>query len=491
MRNTFLPHAATQQARHRLMQPGVLSILIAAFLINAVLQAVLPARAAWAADKIGWSKPRSATYSPLYNGIVATNYELAFGGLNLASESLTKEEAEADFVMSSSTIGARSVMQLNEKLETATLPPSSGFKTRETLEVGGVYLVTLHDHTFAKLRIDRMSNSAITFSYAVEAPETSTPAPAAPSSLSAPATPSPSSPATPSPAPAAPSPDTASSETPPIIVLSLLHNVVLIDGLFTTLDDSLKPRLVDGRTMVPLRFIAEALGADLVWDNAEQKITLTLNGSTLVLWLDQSRAIVNGQSITLDVPPQRIGDSTFVPVRFISEKLQQKVDFDSETSTISINAPDTGITAESESTRADSTEAGEASSEPRPDTGVQSLIGSYSLFVKGGAYTTDNYAAETRTTTVFAGSPDGFLDINSDGTFAFTDSTFNWNSSTSEYDAGYGTWKESGDWSYPILLTDSKTNKSFKIGKTLSSTTGYGDIYVWEVGGSWINGSRK
>ncbi|MFC3770810.1 hypothetical protein [Paenibacillus sp. GCM10012303] len=41
------------------------------------------------------------------------------------------------------------------------------------------------------------------------------------------------------------------------------------------------------------------------------------------------------------------------------------------------------------------------------------------------------------------------------------------------------------------MLTDSKTNKSFKIGKTLSSTTGYGDIYVWEVGGSWINGSRK
>ncbi|MFC3770811.1 hypothetical protein [Paenibacillus sp. GCM10012303] len=74
------------------------------------------------------------------------------------------------------------------------------------------------------------------------------------------------------------------------------------------------------------------------------------------------------------------------------------------------------------------------------------MIGSYSLFVKGGAYTTDNYAAETRTTTVFAGSPDGFLDINSDRTFAFTDSTFNWNSSTSEYDAGYGTWKESGDW---------------------------------------------
>ncbi|MDF2661901.1 MAG: hypothetical protein K0Q94_4692, partial [Paenibacillus sp.] len=143
MRNTFLPHAATQRARHRLMQPGVLPILIAAFLINAVLQAVLPAKAAWAAENIGWSQPRSATYSPLYNGIIATNYELAFGGLNLASESLTKEEAEADFVMSSSTIGARSVMQLNEKLETATLPPSSGFKTRETLEVGGVYLVTL------------------------------------------------------------------------------------------------------------------------------------------------------------------------------------------------------------------------------------------------------------------------------------------------------------------------------------------------------------
>lgn len=272
---------------------------------------------------------------------------------------------------------------------------------------------------------------------------------------------------------------------------SLHKKQQVINGRSTALDDALQPRLVDGRTLVPLRFIAEALGASLSWDNAEQKITLSLNGSTLILWLDHSRALVNGQGITLDVPPQRIGDSTFVPVRFISEKLQQKVDFDGETSSITINATGSGKTAEAGAKNADNQEPVDEPKGPQSASAVQELVGSYSLFVKGGAYTTDNYAAETRTTTVFAGSPDGFLDINSDGTYAFTDSTFNWNSSTNKYDAGYGTWKERGDGSYPILLTDSKTNQSFKIGQTLSGTNGEGDIYVWEVGGSWVNGSRK
>lgn len=418
----------------------------------------------FAASKIYWSKPKSATYSPLYNGVIATNYELAFGGLSISSLSLTTEESEADFVMSASQIGARSIIELNEALETATTPPSSGFDTKKLLGVDSVYLISLHDHSFAKIRIDRMSNSAITFSYVLEE-ETASPegqVPAKPMET--------------------PLPSNSSNQKKPLIIFSLKSNQILIDGKSSTFDQTLMPRLVEGQTMVPLRFISESLGATLDWEGKEQKISLFLNESSVIMWLDQKRALVNGQPVTLDVAPQKIGNSTFVPIRFISERLQQKVDFDSKTSTITING-----TGQTNGSIGNMTPP--AAPPKQAEAEVSSLIGSYSLFIPGGAYTFDNVATNIRTDTVFAGAFDGTLTIKSDGTFAFEQSTANWNSATSAYDAGSGKWSATADADYPILLTDSKTGKQFKIGKSLPKDGG--DIYVWEVGSTWEIGIRK
>ena len=90
---------------------------------------------------------------------------------------------------------------------------------------------------------------------------------------------------------------------------------------FERLDAQTPPTAVDGRTMVPVRAIFEALGAAVNWDAATKTATGTTAETTVVMQIDRPTAYVNGEAKTLDVPAQLINGSTMVPARFISEAL--------------------------------------------------------------------------------------------------------------------------------------------------------------------------
>ncbi|MFY0546266.1 stalk domain-containing protein [Brevibacillus sp. H7] len=79
------------------------------------------------------------------------------------------------------------------------------------------------------------------------------------------------------------------------------------------------PYIDSGRTMVPVRFVSEALGAHVEWNAAEQKVTITHQGKTIELTVGQKTAMVNGTKLTLDAKPVVIKGRTFVPLRFVSE----------------------------------------------------------------------------------------------------------------------------------------------------------------------------
>jgi len=85
----------------------------------------------------------------------------------------------------------------------------------------------------------------------------------------------------------------------------------------------------DNRTMVPVRFIAESMGADVSWDAATQRITIELGRDTIVMYVGQKTYTVNGTSKTMDTVPVilKAWDRTAVPVRFISEALGCTVDW--------------------------------------------------------------------------------------------------------------------------------------------------------------------
>lgn len=88
------------------------------------------------------------------------------------------------------------------------------------------------------------------------------------------------------------------------------------------------PFAENGRTLVPLRPLAEALGFQVAYDPATQGITLSAGQDTIQLWVNSNRVIVNGQEKSIDVPAKALGGRTFVPVRFVAENLGAQVVWD-------------------------------------------------------------------------------------------------------------------------------------------------------------------
>ncbi len=89
------------------------------------------------------------------------------------------------------------------------------------------------------------------------------------------------------------------------------------------------PIVNDGRTLVPLRFIAEAFGADVEWNESKREVTIKQEDNTVKLIIDSASYKVNKKEMKLDVPATIISDVTYVPLRAVAEALGKKVAWDS------------------------------------------------------------------------------------------------------------------------------------------------------------------
>lgn len=111
---------------------------------------------------------------------------------------------------------------------------------------------------------------------------------------------------------------------------------VYIDN--TRLDMEVMPQIRDGRTLVPMRAIFEALGAEVKWDNDSREASGKLGDTVVTLKIDSKTAYVNGQPKELDVPATIVSGRTLVPARFIAESLGAEVGWDNESRTVLINS---------------------------------------------------------------------------------------------------------------------------------------------------------
>ncbi|UZN22917.1 hypothetical protein GM182_03180 [bacterium 3DAC] len=106
------------------------------------------------------------------------------------------------------------------------------------------------------------------------------------------------------------------------IILTIDSKVVRVNGQTSTIDVS--PRILPpGRTFVPLRFISETLGAKVEWNEDDRSILITLGDNTIQLWIGKKTIVVNGEHKKMDVAPfiDASAGRTLVPVRFIAEYL--------------------------------------------------------------------------------------------------------------------------------------------------------------------------
>jgi hypothetical protein len=95
------------------------------------------------------------------------------------------------------------------------------------------------------------------------------------------------------------------------------------------------PVIRDNRTLVPVRVISESLGADVNWDSTNKKVTIVKNDKQLELTIGKKEVLSNGQALpALEVAPQIINGSTMVPVRVVSEALGADVKWDQATRTV-------------------------------------------------------------------------------------------------------------------------------------------------------------
>lgn len=119
---------------------------------------------------------------------------------------------------------------------------------------------------------------------------------------------------------------------------------ILIDG--DELETGQAPIMIQGRVMLPMRAIFEALDAKVTWNQKTQTVKAVKNSTTIVLKINSKTAQINGKTVGLDVPAKNLKGTTMVPVRFVSESLGQKVGWNSRTKTVTITTkvtiPDTG-----------------------------------------------------------------------------------------------------------------------------------------------------
>lgn len=120
--------------------------------------------------------------------------------------------------------------------------------------------------------------------------------------------------------------DQSSSDLPLVIKLTIGVREAIVNNTPYILEAEPFVNAAVGRTLVPARFVSEALGADVGWDPETRKVTITDGGKEIILTIGSTAVQINGATQTIDCAPEIVPPGrTFVPLRFVSETLEADV----------------------------------------------------------------------------------------------------------------------------------------------------------------------
>jgi hypothetical protein len=171
----------------------------------------------------------------------------------------------------------------------------------------------------------KLDSDVVTFEYFIEGQEPGDGSPAVPPGAEEP-----------------PTEDPEADEMPEVplqknIILTIGQKEATVDGAPYALDAEPCINAESGRTLVPVRFVSEALGAEVGWDPEAGRVTITDGGKEIILTLGSSAVLVNGAERTIDFAPTTLPNGrTFVPLRFVSENLGAEVAYEGNTGKITI-----------------------------------------------------------------------------------------------------------------------------------------------------------
>ena len=107
------------------------------------------------------------------------------------------------------------------------------------------------------------------------------------------------------------------------VIMSIGKNTAFAGGKQKTLDTA--PEIINGKTMVPLRFFSEGFGAEVKWNDATRTATVKLDGKTVNITVGKDTMDANGEEKALESPAVIKNGRTLVPMRDIAESLGKKV----------------------------------------------------------------------------------------------------------------------------------------------------------------------
>ncbi len=137
------------------------------------------------------------------------------------------------------------------------------------------------------------------------------------------------------------------------------------------------------RTLIPVRALMTALGAQVTWDQTTKTVTVTKGDIKIVLKLDSNIVLVNGKEVKIDAPASSYNGRTVIPLRFIAEQFGQNVEWDSSTGSIIIEDKDLNNTTPASAIINDNTTG--------TGLGQFNYQGSWSYGQQQGAYNTDDH----------------------------------------------------------------------------------------------------
>ncbi len=112
---------------------------------------------------------------------------------------------------------------------------------------------------------------------------------------------------------------------------------LVIDG--KTKDVDPPPQISENRTMVPIRFVVEdeAIKGEIFWNGKLGKVAMNCQGKYIELFIGSKRAAVDGKTVYLDAAPYIYQDRTYLPLRFIAEAMGAKVEWKPATQEVAID----------------------------------------------------------------------------------------------------------------------------------------------------------
>lgn len=116
--------------------------------------------------------------------------------------------------------------------------------------------------------------------------------------------------------------------------------------------------IIDGRTMLPMRQIAQELGCEVNWNEAAKQIYVMRGSDIIVFTVDSKTGYENGKEFTMDVPATIVNDRTMLPVRALADALHLNIKWDDPNRIVSVQSGDTVVKDEPKAPESGQTTAG-------------------------------------------------------------------------------------------------------------------------------------